>query len=198
MSPGLEAAVSRYEINLGLAAAWLEARGFTLAEARAYRLGVVADRTPESSAFHGRLAIPYLTPAGVADIRFRALGGAGPKYLSRPGATAHLFNVGALWRDTPRIAICEGELDAIVMDLHSGIPAIGVAGVSAWKPHFSRLLVDYDQVLVIGDGDTAGREFATRLAGSLPNGVAVRMPDGLDVNDLYCKAGPVGLEGLVG
>ena len=192
-----ETLTARYEENISLAADWLEGRGLIVDDAALYRLGVVNDDSPESGPYKGRLSIPYLTPNGVVDIRFRSMLPLGPKYLSRPGAAAHLYNVPALWRDAKQIAICEGEIDAIVMDLYSGIPAVGVPGVQLWKDHFRRVFADYDRVLIIGDGDDAGREFANRIAGTMDNAVAVKMRDGMDVNDLLLYEGITAVKGLV-
>lgn len=197
MKHNYESLAARYEMNVHLAAEWLEGRGLTLEDAAAFRLGVVVDDSPESAPYKDRLSIPYLTPAGVVDIRFRSLMPLGPKYLSRPGAEGHLFNVAALWRDSAQIAICEGEIDAIVADLYSGIPAVGVPGVNLWKRHYRKLFADYDRVLVIGDGDEAGLEFANRIAAQMDNAVPVRMPNGLDINDLYLREGPPALEALI-
>jgi len=37
-----------------------------------FHLGVVVDPLPGHEQFLGRVAIPYVTPSGVVDIRFRA------------------------------------------------------------------------------------------------------------------------------
>lgn len=189
---------SRYEGNVHLAAEWLEDRGLTLNDAAMFRLGVVDDDSPESAPYRGRLAIPYLTRAGVVDIRFRTLHSAGPKYLSHPGAKPHLFNVAALWRDSDRIAIAEGESDAMVMDLYGGVPCVGVPGAQLWRKHFRHLFTDYDKVLVLGDGDEAGREFTRSICTSMDNAIPVGMPDGMDINDVYVTAGVDALRRLVG
>jgi DNA primase len=188
--------VARYETNAHLAAEWLEDRGLTMSDAAMFRLGVVDDDSPESAPYRGRLAIPYLTRAGVVDIRFRTLHSAGPKYLSRPGSSPHLFNVAALWRHTDQVAIAEGELDAMVMDLYGGIPTVGVPGAQLWRKHFRCLFADYDRVLVLGDGDEAGREFSRSIAASMDNAIPVPMPDGMDVNDLYSAGGVAALRRL--
>lgn len=189
--------VDEYEGNIGLAEDWLKTRGLSVADVAPYRLGVVVDDSPESRPYKRRLAIPYLTPAGVADIRFRALDDRGPKYLSRPGADGHLYNVGALWRDSDVIAICEGEFDTMVMDSFSGIPAVGVPGVNLWKPHYKRLFHDYERVLVLGDGDEAGREFSAQLSATLRNAIPVQIARGMDINSLYAEHGSLALGHLV-
>lgn len=189
--------IDTYERNIGMASRWLGGRGLTLEDVAPYRLGVVVDDSPESRPYQRRLAIPYLTPAGVADVRFRALEDRGPKYLSRPGAQGHLYNVGALWRDSDVIVICEGELDALVMDAFSDVPAVGVPGVQLWKRHYARLFVDYERVLVIGDGDDAGREFTATVASSMSNAIPVQIARGMDINELFHTRGASALLSLV-
>ena len=191
-----EPQVARYEANLHLAAEWLEGRGLTVEDAAVFRLGVVDDSSPESAPYRGRLAIPYLTKSGVVDIRFRTLFSAGPKYLSRPGAKPHLFNVAALWRTSSVIGIAEGETDAMVMDLYGGIPCVGVPGAQLWQKHFACLFADFDRVLVFGDGDDAGREFSRTVASAMENALPVPMPNGMDLSDVYSSQGPAGLERL--
>jgi hypothetical protein len=67
----LELATARYEQSLDQAARYLEERKISLQVARDFRLGVVSDPLKEHEGYTGRLAIPYLTPTGVATIRFR-------------------------------------------------------------------------------------------------------------------------------
>ena len=71
-----------------------------------FRLGFVANPETGHEPYAGKLAIPYITPSGVIDIRFRSLSNdSGPKYLSRPGATTHIFNVMALQTDADVLVI---------------------------------------------------------------------------------------------
>ena len=96
----LAKATENYAESLSEALPYLASRGITEETARMFRLGFVA--TPEAGhePYLGKLAIPYLTPSGVVDIRFRSLNNdSGPKYLSRPGASTHIFNVNALSDD---------------------------------------------------------------------------------------------------
>ena len=143
----------------------------------------------------GRLAIPYLTESGCVDLRFRMMSGdSGPKYLGRPNATTRMFNVNALLIDSPVVAVCEGELDTIVMHALVGIPAVGVPGANNWKAHYRLLLEDVEQVVVMCDGDQAGRDFGKKVTGELDNAVAIHLPDGLDVNEAYMQHGSDWLE----
>jgi len=177
---------------------YLAARGIGLSTARMYRLGYVREPMPGDEEYTGRLVIAYDTPGGVVDLRFRTLGPDGPKYLSRVGSHIRMYNVNALRKPTSVLAVCEGELDAVVMDGLVGVPAVGIPGSQGWQKHFSLLLSDYHKVIVMADGDAAGRDFAKKVTGSLGNAVAVSMPEGSDVNDVYLIEGYVGLHRRAG
>jgi Toprim-like len=180
--------------------------------AATYRLGVVRRPLPGHEAYTGRLAIPYLTPAGPVSLRFRCLQahicsetvlwtdkkGAPhycPKYLSLDGAEGNLFNVLDLRRDSPFICVAEGEIDTMTLSL-CGLPAVGVPGVKTWKDHFSRLLEDYDTVFAFGDGDEAGGKFSSFLAREA-RARPISLPRGFDVNDLFRERGAAGVRALI-
>lgn len=185
----LTKAAKHYHNALPEAEAYLEGRGLTLEQATKVRLGVVQEPLTGHEQYVGRLAIPYLTRSGVVDIRFRSMDSSEPKYLGLPGATTHLYNVSAFFRAAGTIAICEGEIDAMTLDLAVGIPAVGVPGVNNWKAHYSRLLQDFDKVFLFADGDNAGSDFGKFLAKELSNLTVVSMPDSEDVNSMYRKNG---------
>lgn len=184
-------AATEYSNHVGQAGAYLSGRGITPEVAEAFRLGYVADPLPGDEDYAGRLAVPYLTPAGVVDIRYRALlEGQTPKYLSRPAAPTRMFNVQALLTDSDVIAVCEGEIDTIIMHALVGVPAVGIPGANNFKDHYRLLLEDFERVVVMCDGDQAGREFGKKLAGECGNATVVHLPDGSDVNDFYLSDGP--------
>lgn len=145
---------------------------------------------PGQEQFINRLAIPYVTPTGVVDIRFRAMGPEEPKYMGMPGTTTRMFNVNALHRAGNYIAICEGEIDAMTLDYMCGVPAVGVPGANGWKPHYTRLLSDFETVFVFADGDQPGIDFAKSLSKEFNNVIVIQMPEGEDVNSMYMNYGP--------
>jgi len=164
---------------------YLAGRGITLEAAEKARLGVVLDPLTGHEQYVNRLAIPYLTKSGVVDIRFRSLGQEEPRYMGLTGASTRLYNVGAFFRASSYICICEGEIDTITLDYVCGIPSVGVPGVNNWKKHYTRLLSDFDKVFLFADGDNAGTEFAKSLARELSSLVIIQAPEGEDVNSLY-------------
>ncbi|NJP50070.1 toprim domain-containing protein [Streptomyces sp. SBST2-5] len=151
--------------------------------------------------YQGRLAIPYLTPAGVVNMRFRCLQPHDckavdcPKYLSADGAGTNLYNVLDLKKDSPFIVVCEGEIDAMSFSL-AGIPAVGVPGVDAWQKHFARCLEDFEVIYSAGDGDKAGSKFNSLLSREV-KARPLRFPRGMDANALYVKEGAGGLRRLI-
>jgi DNA primase len=127
--------------------------------------------------------------------KFRRLDEGKPKYGMAIGQKTHLFNVSALLELKDTIAVCEGELDAIISTGALGIPAVGVPGVAAWKPHYAKMLNGYGQVLIIGDNDVKedgsnpGAEFSRRVASEIINSTICVLPAGMDLNDLYLAKG---------
>lgn len=197
----LEEATTAYAAGIGPAVPYLQGRGLSAAQADTFRLGFVGDDNVAlgDEDYVGRLAIPYITPSGVVDIRYRAIGdNPGPKYLSRPGAVSHLYNVLAFGVETANICVTEGEIDTIVAQGLCGLPSVGVPGANNWKDHFRLLFMDYDRVFVLCDGDQAGREFGKRLGKELDNAVIVHLPDGHDVNSLYLAEGQEAVLSVVG
>ena len=195
----LERATENYAQNIGEILPYLESRGITEPTARIFRLGFVKEPEIGHELYINKLSIPYLTPAGTVDIRFRALSqdATGPKYMSRPGATTHIFNIKALNNDADTLVVCEGELDTVIAT-QAGFTAIGLPGANNWKSFYSRVLADWNKVILLCDGDNAGREMAKHLSRELDNVFPVFMPEGQDVNDIYLSEGADGLRKRAG
>lgn len=173
---------------------YLESRGLDKSAVDGARLGLVVNPDPAHSQYEGRLAIPFLTPTGVVYMRFRCLQDhnckdfAHGKYEGPAETGTHLYNVPALHNADTVVGICEGELDALVATA-SGLSAVGVPGAHNWKPYYYRLFDDFERVIVLGDGDTAGRDFANKLAGNMPNAIPRPMPKDEDVSSYVVKHG---------
>jgi DNA primase len=190
-------AATRYQQGLNVeTATFLKERGISKEIAESFSLGTVTDPIPEHQLYQGWLSIPYFTALGICvGFKFRRLDEGKPKYGMATGQKTHLFNVSALLEPKDTIAVCEGELDAIIATGALGIPALGVPGVAAWKPHYAKLMNGYGQVLVIGDNDVKedgsnpGAEFSRRVASEVINASICVLPAGMDLNDLYLAKG---------
>lgn len=173
---------------------YLDDRGIEKDAAAGYLLGYVADPDPMHEPFRGRLSIPFITPTGVVYMRFRCLEdhdcreeGHG-KYEGPAKSETHLYNVQALHDADTAIGITEGELDALVAT-GAEFPSVGVPGANNWKPFYYRLFDDFERVVILGDGDKAGRDFTAKLADNIPGGEAKLMPEGYDVNSYILEHG---------
>ncbi len=194
----LQQAAERYHSQVDRVAPYLVGRGVTEETASTFLLGYVSEPEIGHEQYAGRLAIPFITPSGVIDIRFRALDGdEGAKYLTRPGASSHLYNVPAFQVDTDVIAICEGEFDTMIAS-QCGVTAVGVSGANNWKDWYQRAFRDYRRVFVLTDGDNAGRELGNRIAKQIDVAVIAPMPDGMDVNEFVQAHGAQALRERVG
>lgn len=191
----LENLTSLYEGELWQAASYLEGRGLSEEAAVTARLGVAVDPAGFSDNEGAFLSIPYLTRAGVVDIRYRclrdhehALEGCG-KYRTRAGQPGRLYGVEHLVSAGPWICVAEGELDAVTLH-QMGYPAVAIPGSGSWKEHWRLLFEDFSRIIVFLDGDHAGTTFGKLWSGKFPSSVeTVALDDGEDVNSMYLREG---------
>ena len=184
---------------------YLEGRGISEDVARQFMLGTITEPANGHEMHEGWLSIPYITVLGhCVGFKFRRLDDGKPKYGSPLGQKSHLYNVVDVTLDVGSIVVCEGELDTVVLSGMCNIPAVGVPGVTAWKPHFARLFNGFDTVYIVGDNDVKedgsnpGAEFSRRVASELTNGQIVQLPPGMDINEFYLAEGPDAINKLLG
>ena len=183
-------AATEYAKHISQAADYLATRGLSVDEAKMFHLGVVDNPSPGHEGYKGKLVIPYITPSGVVDIRFRALlPEQEPKYLGLVGSKTTMFNTQALFAADKYICVTEGEFDCIMMSVKMPHPTVGIPGANNWKPHYVKLLDDFETVIVLADGDAAGIEFGKKISRELGNVNIISMPDGEDVNSMIIKKG---------
>lgn len=201
----LEAAESYANAVDEVTLAYLAGRGISETQAARYRLGTIVEPINGHENYRGWLSIPYITALGLCvGFKFRRLDDGKPKYGSPLGQKSHLYNVSDLILDVGSMVICEGELDALILSSVCNIPAVAVPGVTAWKPHYSKLFTGYDTIYIIGDNDVKedgsnpGAEFARRVASEILNGQIVQLPPGMDINELYLAEGIEAIRNLVG
>ena len=178
------------------ALAVLDARGISEVVAAKYQLGTITDPINGHEMYEGWISIPYITASGsCVGFKFRRLDEGKPKYGSPTGQKAHLYNVSDITIMKPYIVVCEGELDTVIVSGVLDIPAVGVPGVAAWKPHFPKLFGGYETVYVVGDNDVKedgsnpGAEFSKRVANEVMNSTIVTLPPNMDINDYYLAHG---------
>lgn len=184
---------------------YLRSRGLTKRAADMFRLGVVpTGETGEWARFAGMLAIPYINRAGPVAVKFRAMNDdQTPKYTGPAGQKTHLFNALACTDPGDRIIVTEGEIDAITLHAECGIPAVGVPGVTNWKPWYKRCIDGFNDVVILTDNDVKesganpGMELAVRVKESMPQARIVTLPPGHDANSFYLEHGRDGVLSLI-
>lgn len=192
----LEAAQRYAQAITPLALGVLEERGISEEVAARFMIGTITEPMNGHETYEGWISIPYITASGsCVGFKFRRTDEGKPKYGSPVGQKSHLYNVCDITLDSPYVVVCEGELDAVITSGVLGIPAVGVPGVAAWKPHFPRLFTGYESIYVVGDNDVKedgsnpGAEFAKRVANEVLNSTIVTLPPGMDINDYYLANG---------
>ena len=174
----------------------LAERGISEEVAARFNLGTITEPINGHEMYEGWISIPYMTALEMCvGFKFRRLDDGKPKYSSPTGQKAHLYNVKDTTILSPYIVVCEGELDTVITSGVLGIPAVGIPGVQAWKPHFAKLFTGYDTVFIVGDNDikedgsNPGAEFSKRVASEILNSQIVTLPPGMDINDYYLAHG---------
>lgn len=166
--------------------------------------GAVSYPEPGHDRYAGRLAIPFIGPGGnVYDIRYRCIedhdckDNKCAKYLGDEGKVTRLYNTRALVAPSQTIFVTEGEMDAATIAA-CGWPSVGVPGASSWKSAYRpRLFGGFSRVIVIGDGDDAGKSFVREVVRSMPDSEGKVMPPGHDVNSIFVERGKDGLTELL-
>lgn len=199
----LDEALTQYQRALNrdaTAIGYLRSRGFDREDVTNFRLGIVSDPLPGHHRFEGMLVIPYLwRDDRPLTMRFRCIQdhqhvGHG-KYNSITGDPGRIFNVRALHDAESVIHLCEGELDAIILN-KVGLQAVGMPGATTWRPRHRRALAGFSRIHVWGDPDDAGSAFVMKVTNALKQAHAVPIKGG-DVNEVFLKEGAAGLLRLV-
>jgi 5S rRNA maturation endonuclease (ribonuclease M5) len=202
-------AVEQYSRHVTSAESYLRRRDlWDDAVLRGFRLGVVPreGHRPEHRRMVGRLVIPYVTPSGVCNIKFRCIkdhdcsaqGDTHKKYLAATASEDRMFNVQALHDALDTIYVSEGEIDAITATI-AGFPTVGISGATKYEDHYTKLFEDFAEVVVLADGDTAGEEFAERVMREVEHARVIYMElDGAtDVNEIVAEYGDAALRQVI-
>ncbi len=110
----------------------------------------------------GWIEIPYPHLTGVWYSRFRNTADTGHKYHTPRGEVGHLYNPLHLGPNADEVWVAEGEFDTLAL-IACGVPAVGVSGVSAFKPDWGPLY-DEARVVIAFDPDEPGMMAANKLA----------------------------------
>ena len=175
-----------------------EERGISRETLARFHIGLVPDDDPDFGEYAGWISIPYLTPTGFVDIRFRnPEPGGKPKYKSQPGAQGRIYNPTSILQARDTLVISEGEFDTIILS-QAGLHAIGIPGASAWRKPFELAVHGFENIIICEDGDDsgAGAGLTATIVKGLDWAKTVRF-EGCDVNDYYLQHGAQALRDKV-
>lgn len=181
---------------------FLQGKGFSPAQAVEAGLLSRNDSGRTYDRFRGRLIFPIQDMAGrVIAFGGRIIKDGEPKYLNSSDSPIytkgeHLYG---LYQARPAISksrralLTEGYVDVLALHQHGFKDAVGVLGTALTVEQVKRLGSLCKEVVLVFDGDNAGRKAALRSAEMvLAQGLTCRvalLPQGLDADDLLRESG---------
>lgn len=182
---------------------FLLGKGFSPAQAVEAGLLSRNDSGRTYDRFRGRLIFPIQDMAGrVIAFGGRIIKDGEPKYLNSSDSPIytkgeHLYG---LYQARPAISksrralLTEGYVDVLALHQHGFQEAVGVLGTALTVEQVKRLGSLCKEVVLVFDGDNAGRKAALRSAEMvLTQGLTCRvvlLPEGQDADDLLRESGP--------
>jgi 5S rRNA maturation endonuclease (ribonuclease M5) len=132
-------------------------------------------------------AIYRLVPFGVKRRQSEVDDGLSAKYVSITGSRVGLFNADTLW-NADAVTICEGEIDAMLLERWGYRAVTTTGGAGTWKPEWVRFFAHVKRLVILYDNDAAGREGAAKVHATLRRAEIVTLPEGVkDVGELMEK-----------
>ncbi len=117
----------------------------------------------------------------------------GPKMLTPAGCSAELYGWERLRGEPPRIVICEGEFDRLVLEGHGLAAVTATGGAGVFRREWAATFASVPEVFICFDRDEAGRHGAVRVGQLIPHGKIVELPaevgDGGDITDFFVRLG---------
>ena len=161
----------------------LKEKGVAVNAAARAGLVKVDENSQVRSFFFNRLMFPIINRKNVVAFGGRVMGGnSGPKYLNSPETMVFnkkhtLFGIDFVresLRNFPFVVLCEGYFDVVAMHQHGFSTAVAALGTAVSENHLEILSKFNKPLVVMLDGDSAGRNAAKRIA-------KLEMPEELDL-----------------
>ena len=140
------------------------------------------------SYFRNRIMFPIIDKKGIIGFGGRIMTDEKPKYINSPDTLVfhkkeHLFGLDFLrsgLREFPFIVLCEGYFDVIAMHQHGLKTAVAALGTAVSENHLEILSRFNKPLVLLLDGDDAGRHAATRIS-------TLQIPDNLDLRVAFIQ-----------
>lgn len=138
----------------------------------------------------GSLVIPIKNKDGQWTHAKRRYSNKTPKYKIPAGAKASLFGAHLL-SETDSVIICEGELDAILLNSRGFVAVSATTGAGTFQEEWVEQLQDKPSIFIVMDNDSAGEQGAIQIGKKLPHARLVKLPrtvgPGGDITDYFVK-----------
>jgi DNA primase len=170
--------------NIDCTHPYLSERGLMEETAKTFGVGFF----PGKGSMHGRIVIPIHNPEGeLVAYAGRSIDGSEPRYKFPAGfhKSLELFNLHRV-KGELSVVLVEGFFDCMKVT-HAGYPSVALMGSTMSKAQ-EKLLGDFGHVVVMLDGDEAGREAAVGILDRLQRVVyqvqLVELPQGAQPDQL--------------
>lgn len=146
---------------------------------------------------NGNIEIPYINQGIVTGIKIKNLKPSGLKYFSESGSKFGFFNKQNVATEKPRLIICEGEFDCMVLHQcnYENVVSVGT-GANSLAYLFKQendFLKMFGSLIILSDNDEAGANMTRAFLQKF--NYKVKLPDKAlyldckDVNEVYLKYG---------
>ena len=166
----------------------LRKNGVSLSTAARAGLIKIDENSRARSFFFNRLMFPIIHRKNVIAFGGRVMGNGnnGPKYLNSPDTPVfnkkhNLFGIDFVresLRDFPYVVLCEGYFDVVAMHQNGFQTAVAALGTAVSDDHLEILSKFNKPLVVMLDGDSAGRKAAKRIA-------TLTVPERLDLRAAF-------------
>lgn len=178
---------------------YIKERGITEETARTFGVGVFLGK----GTMHGRCVVPIYNPKGdLVAYAGRAIDGTEPKYKFPVGfrKSLELYNLHRISKGECTVVVVEGFFDCMNVS-QAGYPCVALMGCSMSKMQEQLLAEKFGAVVLMLDGDDAGRTAAETIADRLQRVVfsvkTVELPYGVQPDQLSDSQLQATLDGMV-
>jgi DNA primase len=190
-----------FMLDVNPAHQYLAERGITEETARKFGVGhYLSKKRP--GIMHGRIIIPVHNPkAELVAYAGRSIDGTEPRYKFPAGfrKSLELFNLDRV-KDETSVVVVEGFFDCMKVS-QAGYPCVALMGCTMSKAQEKLLADHFGQIVLMLDGDVAGRgateEISERLQRVVFQVRTVELNDGVQPDQLGAEAIRAELEGVV-
>jgi hypothetical protein len=117
----------------------------------------------------------------------------GPKMMSAKGSRTELYGWEQVLAAPPRLILCEGEFDRLVLEANGFYAVTSTGGAGVFRKEWAQEFEPIPEVFICFDRDEAGRNGSLRVGQMMPHARIVELPEevgqGGDITDFFVRLG---------